>query len=324
MKTQNLILLLVLLGAGFYAWQSGMLSGLLQPTPAAVVQQTPQQGAPIQTGPGYATTISVKGWHPLTGAPMTGNAELWDSSDVQYAAETSIAGTLTDLTTSAPNSFSGYIMIGNDNYESGTDRGAEVYYFKYPVSWTNAGKVAKTIDVYNESTPTWTGYDDGTAESTLNVSVGSGATVTSTELKIAAGQDASLGDPRIDHPLVVCFNVTDTGLTSDWDEIRPASYVSTIPVPGFLSGRNVVGDCYVLPTQALSDYAEYRFNIILDAKAGVDPVAGDTVTAILLDKCYYKDDSGVWQLGWGDKSATGTDTDCGMDSIANAKIIGLT
>lgn len=279
--------------------------------------------------PGFAATVKTSGYDPLASSLTGVNGELWTSADVQVAGETSVASTLTALSSNAPNDFDGYIMIGNDNYESGTDRGTEYYYTKYPVSWSgHAGDISfERISTPGEGTPTWTGYDDGTVEATTNITVGSGQTVTSTELKIAAGSNVYLGNPEFEYPLAVCFNATGSGAggsTGDWDEVRPQNYVEKIDAPDFLNGLNIInGECFVLPTGALSDYEEFRFYIVMDAASGVNPAAGNSVYAYLLDKTYFKDDMNVWRAGWGDDSETGTDSDIGLATVGNEKQIAL-
>lgn len=147
-------------------------------------------------------------------------------------------------------------------------------------------------------------------------------------MKIAAGADACLGNPDFSRPLAVCFNGSTQALANQFDEIRPTSYDSKIGIPDFLSGNAIIGgDCYVLPTSALCDYAEYRFYIVLDAKSGENPTPGtnEQANAILLDKTYYKDDDGNWKTDWGYDSDITTDSDIGMVSeTANTKAIYFT
>ncbi len=295
------------------------------PNPFATIGPAPSGDGIV--GPGFATgTLNLESFDFYKSTNANVNAELWDNTNTQRVAEASVTG-ITQFSTSAPTTLDGYVMMGNDDFQSGTDRGSEVYYTKQSVSWVNEGTpIVPKITVYNESTPTWTGYDDGTGETTLNVSVGSGATVTSTELKIAAGADACVGNPEFgSEVLAVCFNVSGSGATRDWEIVRPTQYTKKIDVPDFLSGHSIIDSkCYVLPTNAVCDYGEYRFYIVMEAASGKDPVAADRLNAILLDKAYGKNDDSIWTPVWGDDSATGTDKDVGIDSIAQTKEIGLT
>lgn len=182
------------------------------------------------------------------------------------------------------------------------------------------------IPTYPEATPIWTCYNDGVAVSVCNITVGSGATVTTTELKIAPSSKAVLGNPQFSRPLAICFGEA-SGTVGKFEEIRPQQYDEIIPAPGFLSGYNIIrSQCYVLPTGALYDGvanqpAFYRFYIRIQAKAGTDPNVSDSVNVYLLDKTYYKDDNQVWQSGWGAEFSQKADTDIGMDAIANKMVI---
>jgi len=276
---------------------------------------------------GYATTLTVGGVNAITGASVDVNGEAF-SNDLSFATgEIQVNSQPETLSSAAPNTMSGYAILWNDANQ-GTDRGTEVYARKVPFSYQNKGTYqikdadgSLWVKLYDESTPTWTGYDDGSAESTLNITVGSGQTVTSTELKIAAGSDAVLGNPDFDRPLAVCFNASSL---SDWDEIRPTNYVGTFSPCEKFSGRNMLDKCYILPTGALKDYEEYRFYIVLDAATGTNPGPGATVYAYLLDKTYYKNDQGMWESGWCDDSVEGTDYDPGIAAIGNEKVIHIT
>jgi len=112
-----------------------------------------------------------------------------------------------------------------------------------------------------------------------------------------------------------------------FEEIRPTQYDEIIPVPGFLSGTNVIkSQCYVLPTGALYEGVAgqpqfYRFYIRIEAKAGTDPAVTDSSGVTLLDLTYYKDDNQVWKSGFGDESNSLTDTDVGMASKQYSKLI---
>jgi hypothetical protein len=271
------------------------------------------------------STVTMSAINAISGATLDVNGVM--KADSGWRSPENQISILGDTIATAPNDFVGDVYFGNDANQ-GTDRGTEVYFRKIPLSYTNqlTPMVLDTdggsyVKLYAEATSiSWTGYDDGSAEATLNVSVASGATVTSTELKMAAPTDAAIGNPDFTNPLGVCFNAT---VISDWDELRPTNYVSTFSPPDFLRGKSVVGDCYVLPTEAVIDYAEYRFYIILDAASGVDPVAGENVYVIPMDYTWHYNDAGEFVAGFGDDSDQGTDYDPGIDGLANAKVIYL-
>ena len=312
-KIEWILIALVVIGAFWYM---------------SSTQQGVTPGPSGQVAPGFAAVVKVSGYHPITGTMATVNTELWGSDNVQTVGETISAGALTTLTSTAPNTFNGYMMLGNDNFESTTDRISEVYYHKKVVSWTNkAGDIAfDRVPLYNESTVSWVTYDDGTAESNISFAVGSGATVTTTELRIEPSSNSVLGNPDFSRPLAICFNESTSGL---FEEVRPAQYDEIISVPGFLSARNVIkSQCYVLQTPALYEGVQgqpqfYRFYIRMEAKAGTDPSASNWIGVILLDKTYLKDDNQVWQSGFSDESAISSDTDVGMDALAQHKPIYL-
>ncbi len=268
------------------------------------------------------STVSMGAINAISGATLDVNGVLKDNAGWR-SAETQI-NALGDTITSAPNDFSGFGYFGNDANQ-GTDRGTEIYFRQIPVSYVNdvAPSVSDTdggsyIKLYAEGTPTWTGYDDGSAEATTNITMASGATVTSTELKIAASSDACLGNPDFANPLAVCFN---TSSNSEWDEVRPTNYVSTFSPPEFLSAKNIKGSCYVLATDAVCDYEEFRFYIVMDAEASSNPDAADYVVAHLLDKTWSYNDNQELVAGFGDDSAQGTDYDPGLAASGNEKYI---
>lgn len=285
----------------------------------AVSAPEAQQEAQSSGGIGYASTLTAGGINSITGASVDVNSEIYANDGTFSVAETQTDSQPESLSTAAPNSMAGYLIIGNDADQSGTDRGTEVYYRKVPFEYQNKGTYqikdtdgGQWIKLTDEGVPTLSGYDDGTAESTLNVSVGSGQTVTSTEIKIAAPTDAAIGNPDFPNPVGICFNVSDE---SKWDEIRPSSYVDTFDSCEVHSGRSMLDTCYVLPTDAIQDYEEYRFYIVLDAATGQDPATGatpDYAYAYLMDKTWYKNDQGVWESGWCDDSSQGTDYDPGI------------
>lgn len=293
------------------------ISGIGQPEEG--VTTTPVQ----QPGYGQLVSLSVNGIDKYSGSAIAVNGELWDSSNKQTAAETSVPSALTSLGTNFPNAFSGYVMLGNDNYESSTDRGTEYYYVKYPVSWNGIqGLITEdTINTYAEETATttsfWTFYDDNTAETTANITVASGGTYTAAAVKMKSTASLCNGNPEFNgqHPIVWCFNETTAGMHK---EIKPVINDGQVTTPGFLSGKNVVG-CYYIKTDALCDGSYYTVDLYLEANSGQNPTAGtDSFYIIPLDKCYHKNDDLKWVAGYGDESELAADTDCGYASIAAA------
>lgn len=324
-------LIAIVVAGGFWYFTTGKTTAVVS---SGGSQATSNNGVDVY---GYAVTCSASAYDALGKMRPLVNAEIWGADGKNYVGETSVAGALTSLSSAMPNNFNGFIYIGNDNYVSSTDRGNEVYYTKQPVSWTNhAGTIAfSDIKTYNESTATFTGYDDGAVESTLNVSIGAGETYTKAKLDVQAGSKIYLGNPALDHPLAICFNASGTsgvgGSIGDWDAIRPANYYATIPVPKFLKSVNVIGgECYVLNTQALKDYEHYSFDLVIDPSGTVNPGEAATVHALLLDKTYCKNDFNndgqqEWGECWGYDNPSGTSTDVGLDTLNSGfKIIGFT
>jgi hypothetical protein len=228
------------------------------------------------------------------------------------------------LSSSAPTALSGFIMMGNDNHHRTIgDQGTEYYMhrqnFAYGPCEGRVDLVAQ--DIYPEDTGTWTGYDNGAVEATTNITVGSGATVKLLELKLATTNDKCIGNPEIPQSFAVCFNSSNTGL---WDEVSPSSYASKVSAPDFMDNYNIVNDdCYVI-SDAICDNEEWRDTIVLDAAASQNPGTADYITAMILDKTYYLDDSLSWQVGWGMDSDITTDTDVGIVSVlGNTKTIYL-
>lgn len=286
--------------------------------------------APPIGGIGYATTISVSAQNALTGAAVTDARVSLYSNANDFAVQDggAVTGTYT-VSSAAPNSLTGYAMVGNDQNQ-GTDGGTEWYYRKIPVSYTNKGAYqifdpsgAARVKLQPEATSvTVTGYDDGVAEATLNVTVGT-AVITSTELKLQPAASTTLGNPDFANPIGVCINESTAGT---FDEIKPTNNAGSFGVPAFLKGKNVLS-CHVLSTGALSDDTdsatnlEYRFSLTIDPNN--NPSDSMSATVMIMDKTYFIDDSNVWQSGFGDDSEKGTDYDPGMDSIVNQKVINF-
>lgn len=269
-----------------------------------------------------STTFQASGFDLLDGTLANINVEVRSSSGAVEAAETQANAALTTISTVMPNTFNGFVMIGNDNFESGTDRGTEYYYARYPLIYTCSGEPkGSQLNVYEEGTLTETGYDDGTSE-TLNVTVGT-AIVDTTEIRIQTAANTAYGNPQLANPVGVCFNTTGSA-HSDWDAIRPLNYKSTFEKPGYLSGQNIIGNCYVLPTtsdKALidspSETSDFKFRLRLDPAAGINPVDDAGLTAIFVDQTYCISDQQVWYACWGDNSDLAADGDIGSDDLTS-------
>ena len=308
----------------------GLLMYLTQ-APSAQMVVTGEPGAPtiLQTGPGYATTVAVSAVNAITGASIVdADGWLYYANNAPLAKDVNINAATTSLSTSAPNTFNGYLMLGNDANQ-GTDRGTEYYYRKIPVSYSNTGRHdisevgSGAVQLQPEATSvTWTGYDDGSAEATLNVTVGT-AIVTSTELKLEPAASTVFGNPDFDNPVGVCFNESTSG---QFDAVKPSNYVGTFVRPEVLRSYNIIG-CYVLPTGAIADDNDpttnqnYKFYVTIDPNS--NPDSSVSIYAFPMDKTWFIDDLGVWQSGWGDNSEKGTDYDPGMAAIGNEKQIAL-
>jgi len=275
-------------------------------------------------GFGQLVSFSVKGVDKYTGSAVNVNAELWSDENKQMKAETQVNQALTSLGTDYPNTFSGYVMLGNDNYESTTDRGTEYYYVKYPVSWTDKqGLLTEdTIYTYAEETATgtslWTFYDDNTAETTANITIGSGGTYTAASVKLKSSSNKCFGHPELSNAVGFCFNESTSGM---FKEVKPQINSGTFTPPEFLSGKNII-DCYYV-TEAVCDGKYFETDLYFEAEAGQDPTTSDYVFIIPVDKCYFLNDNNRWEVGFGDNSALASDTDCGIDSIAAALKINM-
>src|SRR4030042_5348463 len=106
----------------------------------------------------------------------------------------------------------------------------------------------KDFKLYNESLITWDFYDDGTAESTANITI-TGAYVKAS-LKFEANDNACIGNPgfydpaKDEYAISLCFNETTAG---DFEYAKPKNYVATYSAPEVLNGKNVIGGkCYVI------------------------------------------------------------------------------
>jgi hypothetical protein len=326
LKIEHLVIgvvILGLLGIGPVAdWLGGKKPTQPPAQPPAVIY--PPSGCLIEDATYQGGAINA-----ITGAAIAdAQGYTFTNDNLPWDSDVNINSAAVSFGTDYPSTFSGYMIIGNDAETAndlGTDRGTERYFRKIPISWDCAGSFSKTnVPLYSEATSvTISGYDDGILETTLNVSVGSGATVDSTELKLAVGSvDTAIGNTDFNRPIAACFNTTGAAQSSDYDEVRPLNYEQKISVPEFLSGKAVIGSyCYVLQTKALADVqdydTEYRFGIRIKAKSGVNPTPGNhDIYAMFLDYTYGVDDKLNFVPGWASDSVDGTDRDIGIETVS--------
>ena len=306
---------------------------------------------------GYATTVMAGAINAITGATLDVNTRIYNSDGTLLDGETQCNSLGSSLSTAMPNTVNGgRMMIGND-HDQGTDRGTEIYYRRVPVDYTSRpvytvpdSDGAEFIKLFPETTSlTVTGYDQNSAETTLNISVGAGARYTDVDLQIAIAASTQFGnDDKLatevadslktggkvspNYPIGVCFNVSGTGTGSkpgDWEEIRPDKYVGTFNPCEVNKSLLFTGDCYVLDTGALADGkvgydSSYTFGIIVDADGTNNPASSTAqIHAWFYDATYYIDDNGQWRYGFCDDSKKGTDYDPGFDASTATKIIYL-
>lgn len=320
-------LIAVVLGGAY------MLSGY---NPTFNINSPADDGKPSDSiaggaGVGYATTLSTAARNANTGASIATarTAVLPLSGSTWYVENASTA-----ISSAAPNSYNGYMMIGSDTNQM-SDGGTQYYIRKIAFSYSGVGTYAiqdtdgsPKVALHPEATSlTFTGYDDGAAEATLNVTVGT-SIVDSAEIKIAPAAGTTFGNPDFANPVGVCINESTAGT---FKSITPVGNLGKFAAPDLYSGQNIIG-CYILDTPAISDGlagtkdvtgkslpANYRFSLSIDPRNN----PSDSMTAIVIpmDKVWYIDDYGVWQAGFADDSDKGTDYDPGMSGTANVKIV---
>jgi hypothetical protein len=316
--------ILLLAFAGGYIKLSGQAGSTVGGADTATVQQT---------GLGYATTLQGYARNPINSSGAYINMELREAGGSKVVTETAVPGALTSLSTAAANTFNGYIMAGNDDKESTTDRGLDMYYVKRDISWVSKSPVTvDDITVLPESTITWTGFDLNAAETVLNATVGT-TEYLDIKLRMTASSGA-FGNPTLPQSVAVCFNAsTDaTGTKSVFEYIKPMANYREIDVPGFMTGENIIGGkCYVLtdidaliddPSATSSTARQptfYEFGIRI--KPSSNPATTvDPIDVIALDQTYYLNDDEKWVYGFGDESsAQGEDKDVGVLNLANTK-----
>lgn len=278
-----------------------------------------------------ALYVGAKDWLNGTVLPNSFvNAELWNSADQQIATETAVNSANVQLTSVLPQQFSGYVMLGNDNFASTTDRGQEYYYRKILVPNTGfTGRVdVGQQPVAIESGITWTGYRDGVSQTTWNETSGitAGATNNIMEVKFAADAGAFLGNPDLtsaDHPLAMCFNETTAGT---FDYVKPANNDGQLSAtPKFLTGKNILS-CWNLQTGPIKDSGYYRVPLVIKALPGATTAGmsgSNRIGVMLLDKCFIKDDNTKWGLAYGKDSGISTSTDCGINAVSAATFLSF-
>jgi len=225
--------------------------------------------------------------------------------------------------------FYGYLMCGNDNYVSTTDRGADTYYRRIPVDWGCTGSKSYDVKVYNESAiKVRAHYNSTTYNYTQVINITSNITTNPTgveqglEIELLAGADDCIGNPDFSYPISICVNTSNN---AEYSDIRPSNYIEKFTSPDFLDARKIYkDDCYVLPTGALCDNARYRFTFLIDYATGQQPNEEDYIHLFILDKTWFKNDAETWESGFGFDTNLGTDTDVGIDTISAARRIDFT
>lgn len=319
MKDVAVIAIVVLIGFA-------IIGGVLYFKETAPVEVTVTGGAdytPKTEGTGVQATCDLtqkgtmiaRSLNEITGGSATTATELWTKDHGLVAGQVNVSSA-TSVSTNVPMYFDGYILVGNDAEQSTTDTGTEYYYQKRELKYGCQGVFTEPdFLVAPEGTPTFTGYDDNTAETTLNVTIGSGATYVKASLKFEASADAYVGNPAFARPFALCFNESDSGT---FDEIRPKNYDSIVPLPDYLEGYQYLSDCYVLPFGALKDgELSPEIPLYIKARSGQNPGVDNTSYATLIEYGFSKDDSGRWRAGWLDDSVEGTDRDLGIATFAS-------
>jgi hypothetical protein len=309
--------------AGLLAYQGGYLGQF-----GAQVVPTPSGGG---GGFGQLVSLSVQGFNELNGSTANLNAELWNPSGTQkIIGETNVNGAPTSLGTSFDNTYSAYVLRGNDNYRSTTDRGPDYYYTKVPVSWTNRQGLITYSDIklYAEDTSAGTTsmtiYDDNTAETTANVSIATSGTYSKLKLTLTATADQALGSPEFDGdaPLAVCFNESVAGTFA---KIELTDNVGTLTIPKFLGGENYVS-CWKANTNAILDGKDWTSKIYVELNSGESVAAAGTesIGITVLDKAHYVDDAQQDAVGYEDYSVLGASADTAINSAVLSRLCYVT
>lgn len=310
--------------AGFLAYQGGYFGQY----GAQVAPSDGGNGVGGGGGFGQLVSLSVQGFNKLNGSTANLNAELWNLAGTEKKiSETNVNGASTSLGTSFDNTYSAYVLMGNDNYRSTTDRGPDYYYTKVPVSWTNRQGLVTYNDIklYPEDTSAGTTsmtiYDDNSAETTANISIATGGTYSKLKLTLTATADQALGNPEFDGqaPLAICFNESANGNHS---KIELVDNLGSIAIPKILGGKNVVS-CWKANTNALVDGKDWTSKIYVELGAAkAASVAGtDSFGIIVLDKAHYVDDAQYDAVGYEDYSEFSTSTDLGINTNVLSRLV---
>ena len=265
-------------------------------------------------------TLQVKAIAEYSGEIASVYGDAWNSDGTPLASS-AVVRDLTSISTNVGMNTDVFGYLGSDNWVTGWDNGPEMWTERWTYSYPCVGlKTAPVVSLYNESAVTWTGYEDGTVESSTMLTIGSSGINPAGELKITSGIDACMAHPNYPHQLAVCFGTTNVTVDTMIEYIRPKNYISLVPSPGVYDYRWTIGDtCYELPLQAkenLCDYGEYRFGIVTKANSGQNPEGGTVVTGInatVISYGYYKNDAGNWNMGWEFDSETATDKLIGIE-----------
>jgi len=276
---------------------------------------------------GYATTLTFNTLNVYGAAGGDDDTRAWlVNTDNSIKTAEFTVDTEPDTIGTLPNTYSGYLLAGNDNYVVSSDLGSEVWLTKHPVNWKNdPAPDAGQVLLYNESTFTIRVYDSGTEETTPNITIGSGAAYTRLEVEIEAGDNACLCNPDF-KKLAFAWNATNTTSYNKMEYIRPKGgyYTGTTSSPEFASGSLVSPTMYLLPPEAcVCDSGVYKFPIVVQAKAGANPTNGngdawdgDNYAIMFFDYTRYIDDTLKFSEGWEDASDQAADADIGQDSLA--------
>lgn len=284
-------------------------------TQQAAVTQPVQPAAPATSGgcqADEATLIAgLRSYVNGTGINTIAAQSLYNNLDTRIIAPTTITAYPNQISTAGPASFDGYILTGNDD-----NSGIDIYYTKTPVSYGCTGLYRTPTDTQGaiESNVSFQGYDDNSAESIWNITVGT-TLVDSASLKITSDSKECIGNPDFDRPIMVCVNGS-TSTLAKLNEISVAGVSKSSYNPQVLTDKTSVKGCYILPTQRLCNGESYTFNIRIDPTS--DPGITDVVEWCVFDKTYYENDDNVYVPGWEDTSSYVAASDIGLPSWQTA------
>lgn len=271
----------------------------------------PFQAAPGVPGPTCdvdETTLRVSCVNSINGTSITTGA----TNDVRNQEDRRVKSTAIDayvdeVGTDLPVFFSGSVVTGSDD---GTD--PDYYFVRTSTSWGCVGTYDYPTDVkitLEDETPAFTGKDDGTVETTWNITVGT-TVVSTASLRIESSKGECIGNPDLNRPIAICVNGSTANLAK-FNSIKPTTSGGTISAPQFMTAAGPVLECHILPTEALCDGAFYEFYLTIDPIS--DPSAGDLVDIVMLDKNLYLDvDDNKYYTGYEHEKTLTTNTDIGI------------